>query len=245
MRALLEDLEAQTIANELEIIIVLTGSTQNERAIIEEFQTRYDNIVYICKDEREHTHIAVNRAIAAARGTYVTPACADDRHRKDAYEKMAAALDADPSVGLVYADSAVTQMENVTFENAEIIGAFCWPEFDRELLFHGNYVGPQPMWRRSLSELHGGFDEAMFIAADYELWLRFSSTVTFKHLPEILGLYYYNPEGNERANRGLCAKETRSARERYWPRHRGALPPTDNNFFRTPDAIPHRTTLTG
>ncbi len=44
MRGLLEDLEAQTLADRLEIVIVDSNSPQNEGAIVKEFQKRYDNI---------------------------------------------------------------------------------------------------------------------------------------------------------------------------------------------------------
>ena len=40
MQGLLEDLEAQTIADKLEIVIVDSDSPQNERAIVEEFQKK-------------------------------------------------------------------------------------------------------------------------------------------------------------------------------------------------------------
>ncbi len=40
----LEDLERQTIADKLEIIVVNSGSQQNEETIVKEFQQKYDNI---------------------------------------------------------------------------------------------------------------------------------------------------------------------------------------------------------
>ena len=52
MRGLLENLEAQTIADQLEIVIVDSNSPQNEQAIVEEFQQRYGNIVYLRTDEK-------------------------------------------------------------------------------------------------------------------------------------------------------------------------------------------------
>ena len=47
IRGCLEDLEAQTIADRLEIIVVNSGSEQNEEAIVKEFQKKYSNIKYI------------------------------------------------------------------------------------------------------------------------------------------------------------------------------------------------------
>src|SRR3972149_11679791 len=71
IRGCLEDLEAQTIADRVEIICVNSGSQQNEEAIIKEFQEKYDNIVYIKTTERETLYRAWNRGIKIARGKYI------------------------------------------------------------------------------------------------------------------------------------------------------------------------------
>ena len=150
IRGCLEDLEAQTLSDRLEIIVVDSGSRQNERLVIEEFQQRYDNIRYIRSDDRETIYAAWNRAIVEARGRYLTNANTDDRHRADAYERMVAELEENLDVSLVYADSAVTRMPNAGFDQAPVEGYFRWPEFDARHLFSVCYIGPQPMWRRSL-----------------------------------------------------------------------------------------------
>ena len=81
MRALLEDLERQTIADQMEIVIIDSASPEDEQGIVREFQQQYDNIRYYRTDERENSHRALNRAIDKARGRYLTLANTDDRHR--------------------------------------------------------------------------------------------------------------------------------------------------------------------
>ena len=68
LRGCLEDLENQTIADRLEIIVVDSNSPEDERSIIEEFQKRHSNVVYIRSEERETVYGAWNRGIKAARG---------------------------------------------------------------------------------------------------------------------------------------------------------------------------------
>ncbi len=91
IRGCLEALENQTIADKLEIIVVDSGSQQNEAAVVREFQQRYNNIKYI-RTERETRHGAWNRAIKASSGKYITNANTDDRHYNDALESLADAL---------------------------------------------------------------------------------------------------------------------------------------------------------
>ena len=52
------------------------------------------------------------------------------------------------------------------------------------------------MWRRSLHDKFGFFDEKMFSASDAEFWLRcYHGGAKFKKINEILNVYYLNPNG--------------------------------------------------
>jgi glycosyltransferase involved in cell wall biosynthesis/Tfp pilus assembly protein PilF len=216
MRGCLEDLENQTIAERLEIIVVDSASPQNERAIVEEFQKRYSNIVYIRTEERETLSAAWNRAIKASRGKYLTTANTDDRHRRDALEILARTLDEHPEVTLVYADCLITRAENQTFETATVANQYRWLDFNRaDLLLKGCFIGPQPLWRREVHDEHGFFDPSFVTAGDYEFWLRIACTREFLHVRETLGLYLESSNSVEHANAERGAKEAAEAHARY------------------------------
>ena len=232
MRGLLEDLERQTLADRLEIIVVDSNSPQNEGAIVRDFQKWYDNIVYLRTEERENSHVSFNRCIQMARGKYVAMANTDDRHRPDALERMAEVLEAHPEVALVYADMAVTHRENDTWQSGGPWEYCRWPDFDPQLLFQICYMGPQPMWRRDIHERHGYFDPEFWSAGDYEFWLRMARREKFSHLPEVLGLYLLSLQGNEQRDKSLSYQESERARERYWPAGWGKRPlPFNRNPF--------------
>jgi len=57
------------------------------------------------------------------------------------------------------------------------------------------------MWRKSLHNELGYFDESLACSGDWDFWLRVSSRYKFKHITECLGLYYYNREGIEHGRR--------------------------------------------
>jgi O-antigen biosynthesis protein len=190
LRGKLEDLEAQTLAGELEIIVIDSGSPQNERAIVAEFQQRYSNIRYLRTQQRETVYQAWNRGIRMATGEFVTNSNTDDRLRPDALEVLVRALREHPECDLAYPDMRITQQENASFESHLPFGFKDWPEYDRLSLLELCCVGPFPLWRRSLHQEIGYFDERYKSAADYEFWLRASQSHHFIHVPQFLGLYW-------------------------------------------------------
>ncbi|MHC4682881.1 MAG: FkbM family methyltransferase [Planctomycetota bacterium] len=224
IRGCLEDLEQQTVADKLEIIVVNSGSQQNEEAIVKEFQQTYDNIVYIKTEHREGVYAAWNRAVKAARGKFITNANTDDRHRKDALEIMARTLQANPDIALVYGDQRYTDTPNGTFANHHSTQIAKRPEYSRERLLLGCCVGSQPMWRKSLHNEFGHFDETLTCAGDWDFWLSISSKYKFKHIPEFLGLYYYNENGIEHGRKIHSLYERYIVGKRYGTPYISVIP---------------------
>ncbi len=224
IRGCLEDLENQTIADRLEIIVVNSGSLENEETIVREYQQKYDNIVYIKTEQREGIYSAWNRAVRAARGTFLTNANTDDRHREDALEKMAEILLAHPDVALVYGDQICTDTANGTFANHHPVEMAARPEYSRERLLLGCCVGSQPMWRKSLHTEFGYFDESLDCAGDWDFWIRISGKYQFRHIPEFLGLYYYNPDGIEHGRKIHSLYERYIVGRRYGTEYIAVIP---------------------
>lgn len=212
----IEDLEQQTIADQLEIIVIDSASPQNEGEIVRELQGRYSNIRYLRTEQRETVYAAWNRGIAMARGRYLTNANTDDRHRRDAFELMVKTLESLPEIDLVYADVLVTQVPNQTFDQHTACDRYEWHRWDRNVLLDtGCFIGPQPMWRRSVHELYGGFDASYVTSGDYEFWLRISQTSQFQHIAQPLGLYLARPDSIEHANESLKQQENDRLRRLY------------------------------
>ena len=224
MRGCLEDLMAQTIFPQTEVIVVDAASPQNERSIVEEFQLLYPNIRYLRTEQREGLYAAWNRALRLARGEYLTNANTDDRHAPQALETLARALDSHPEAGVAYASTAITAKENATLGTAPIQGRFKARRFDRRRLFHDCMPGPQPMWRRALHERFGFFDETLVCAGDYDFWLRISAETGFLHIPEVLGLFLQSPQSISNSDAERNHRESEMVRDRHWPAAWGPRP---------------------
>jgi glycosyltransferase involved in cell wall biosynthesis len=194
LRGCIEDLERQTIADKLEIIVVNSGSQQNEEDIVKEFQSRYENIRYI-KTEREGLYAAWNRAIKVATGKYLTSANTDDRHRKDCCEKLVIALEADPGLVLAYADQVKSYVTNETFDNTSATLTYTYPEFSPEVFLQigHHHIGSQPMWRKDLHDTIGLFDDKFQVAGDYDFLLKICEHFRCVHIPEVLGTFHHSP----------------------------------------------------
>ncbi|MBC7705317.1 MAG: glycosyltransferase [Rhodoferax sp.] len=216
----LEDLVQQTIFKNIEVLIIDSGSQQAEAAICVPFADAHPNIRFV-RTEREPLYATWNRAIAMAKGKYLTNANVDDRHRCDAFERLADELDRAPEIALAYADHLISHTENETYNDCLTRAAQrrYWPPYTSDDLMLRCITGSQPMWRRSMHEQHGLFDTRYRIAADYELWMRFAQTGQFRHVAEPLGVFYDSPTTLSGANnRWQLDTETLNIKLAYLPK---------------------------
>lgn len=179
----------------MEVIVIDSGSQQKESEICERFSLKYPQI-RLLRTSRETLYEAWNRAIAMARGLFITNANTDDRHKTDGLEKLASELDQNSKVGLVYAEQFISNIANESFDeclarNARVMSL---PEYSRAQLMKGCLTGSQPMWRRSVHDRLGVFSLKYRIAADYDIWLRIAGRYEFAKVPGPLGVFYDAPD---------------------------------------------------
>lgn len=191
IRGKIEDLLNQTIINSLEIVIINSNSPQNEDKIISEYLNSGHNIKYLKTEERETIYKAWNRGIRMSSGKYITNSNTDDRLKKNAFEILAAELEADPEVALVHADQYVSGIPNQTFDEITHNRIERLPEFDYFLQLDRCIVYSQPMWRASLHwQDNIWFDDDLAICGDHAFEIEVSKKYKMKHLPYPLGVFY-------------------------------------------------------
>ncbi|MFA6468673.1 MAG: glycosyltransferase [Bacteroidota bacterium] len=228
IRGRLNDLLCQTLAEQLEIVIINSGSSQGEDDIIRsEYLPQHPNIVYMRTEERETIYKAWNRGIRLSSGRYITNANTDDRLKKDGLEILANELDSHPSIGLVYADQLISQRENEEFERVSIKEKLIQTNYSRLKLLQGYIGGSQSMWRASIHFIDNiWFDELFEITGDYDFICRVAEHYDMYHLNMILGSYYRSPDktNKEYQNVRQTINEAMSIQEKYARRYLQSLP---------------------
>jgi glycosyltransferase involved in cell wall biosynthesis len=191
MRGCLEDLTGQSLfaKGRMEIVIIDSGSSQNEATVVKEFQQKFAHIKYF-RTERETLYGAWNRGIREASGKYITNANTDDRHRQDALEVLLHVLEENPGIDLVYGDCYVSAIPNETFADNNKTRLYRYPDYSPPSCLLYYHFGPQPMWRRSIHDRIGFFDDTFKAAGDYDFNIRFAlAGLHALHVNVPLGLY--------------------------------------------------------
>jgi glycosyltransferase involved in cell wall biosynthesis len=192
-----------------EIIAVCQRNSGEHRALMH-FED-LGQVKLILTDDIPTIYAAWNMAIEAATGEYLTNANCDDRLYPGALGKLSQALDVHKKYAVAYSDIDV-----VPEIGAPPVDRYVWAEGGLEQLLIGCFLGPMPMWRKSLHEKYGLFDGEMHSAGDYEFWLRLAhGGEKFYHVKEVTGVYLDRPNSAEKRTKLRSIWEQARAKGRY------------------------------
>ena len=184
MKGFLDNLSTQT-HKDLEIVLDHNDPSDEEVKLVEEYNEQYDNILHIKVEGVDPIGTSMNRCIEYATGDYLCIWNVDDLRTPDSIEVMAKALDENPEVDFVYGNYIIVPR----FGGTE--GQYVDETGREDELTTGMILGPYFMFRKSILERSGVFDEQLVQGADYDLALRLALNGKGLHLPVNLG-YYLN-----------------------------------------------------
>jgi len=175
-----ESCRRQTLSN-WELIIVDDASTDETPDIISRLIQEDNRIRTVKHEANRMLPAALNSGFSCALGQYLTWTSDDNRYKPSALERMWGFLENHPGVDIVYSDYLVIDdsgsiLREVKVENPSGIVI-------------GNVVGPSFMYRREVHLEIGGYDASLFLAEDFDFWLR--AACKFKLFPLHESLYEY------------------------------------------------------
>lgn len=190
----LDNLIDQSIFSDIEIIIVNSGSQQNEEEVIRKYLQEFANIKYIKTEIRETIYKAWNRGVKLATGEFITNGNTDDRLTNEALETLSDYLKNHPEVALVYANQYIVNSADEYQNIKNITGRYIRPEYSRLQLCYQYFAGSQSMWKSSLHFNENiWFDENYEVAGDYDFISKVALKYEIGHIDKYLGYYYISP----------------------------------------------------
>ena len=214
----MREIVKQTMFDQCELLLINANSPGNEETVILPYLKQYPNIIYTKLEKDPGLYAVWNKGIKSARGEYIINANLDDGLAYDALEKKAKVLDDNPDVDLVYSDFYHVYKPTKSFYdlNPWLTRKIIMPEFSLAALAKKCMPNHHPMWRKSMHDKHGYFDEQYFSSGDYDMWIRAAlGGSKFKRLPEIVGFYYCNPWGISTNANTRSHRESAQLREIY------------------------------
>lgn len=186
----------------VEVILVDSNSPTNEREAFEQFHRRFPfSVLYVRSAERETIQAAWNRGIQLARAPYLVFLGADEAIYPETLALLADELDRNPSVDWVMSDSLVTAVEDDGVLNHDIM------QYDRaggtknHILLDTCYISwVGGMYRKSIHDRFGYYDEHFRGAGDTEFKNRIFPHIKVKYVDRLLGLFLNYPEGQTTAS---------------------------------------------
>jgi glycosyltransferase involved in cell wall biosynthesis len=218
----------------VEIIVIDNGSNDDAAAVTD----RFPRMQYIRQENRGPSG-ARNRGLAASNAPFVVFLDADDRLMPDAISTGLSHLSTVSQAALAY--GAFRKMDVAGAPGTRVLfRPKVWDDDYRALLRVGNFVGMlgTAIFRRSALDAVGGFDEALRLSEDYELFLRLARKFPFVSYPSLVAEYRQHSTSSS-ANRikmlhaceavldmqaaaggpGLDIKNDLSAGRRWWRRY--------------------------
>ena len=189
LKLFLEELPKQTYFDRLEIVLDHNEPDEEEITWVKKFQEKYPGkLKHIITNPVEPIGTSMNRCIREASGEYVTIWNVDDLRTPDSIELQAKVLEQNPNIDIVYGDYLIVRSFGAK-EGSRVRH----DHFDKNELTRSMILGPFYMFRKSLCEKVGYFDEQLKSGADFDLAIRLAFNGQASLAPGLLG--YYLDEG--------------------------------------------------
>ena len=186
----IESVLGQTFTS-YEVIVIDDGSTDATVSIARSFGER----VRCLRQENQGPSAARNHGIAAARGEFVAFLDSDDRWEPEMLAEQLAAFAADPEAGLVFTNCINTDGEVLLPVDCSAQRTAHSGRVFHHLLRENFVITSTVMVRRACLAATGGFDPALRVSEDFDLWVRIARLFPLRFVPRSLARYRIHDGG--------------------------------------------------
>jgi glycosyltransferase involved in cell wall biosynthesis len=178
---------------EVEVIVVDDCSTDDTGIRVE--QAAGGNLRLTRLDKNRGVSGALNVGIRQARNEYIAFLDADDEWLPDKLIKQLPIIDAHPEMTLIACGGESVDPTGRTLETFGLeLPPYSPSEFWRALLLKTYFSRSTVVARRTKLLEAGGFDEALMVAEDQDMWIKLASNGDTGFLPEVLARIYNIPD---------------------------------------------------
>lgn len=170
----------QTYSN-WELIIINDCSTDNTLDIVNKYAGSDSRINVFTNDRNLKLPKSLNAGFSHAKGEYYTWTSDDNIFRENAIQTMVEYLDRENDTDMVYCDYSLISSDGEIKSRLNLM--------DPKYLLIGNIIGACFMYRRSIADSIGEYDTNLFLAEDYDYWVRIFLNGKLKHINSDLYLY--------------------------------------------------------
>lgn len=208
----------------IEVLLIDGGPTPAARLIAREFENRM-HLRVLVREDVSSWHGKTNFGVQLAHSPYVCLLSVDDVWLPDRAAAVRAWIEAAPSAVLHLAPTAIIDRYGSELGIWRCpLPTSCELSFEsvaERLLVQNFIASPTPVFRRDAWIASGGLDESLWYTADWDLWLKLSSTGTVHYHPQITsGFRIHSGSLTMTGSRDRIELEQqmRTVLERYLPR---------------------------
>lgn len=176
----IESIIAQTYTN-WELIVVNDCSSDNSLNIATEYASKDARIKVFTNPQNLKLPNSLNEGFKHASGEYYTWTSDDNKYKPNALRIMTEHLENDPDTKMVYANYTRIDSNGDEIEPIKLL--------DVKHIFAGNVIGACFLYTADAAQRVGEYDANLFLAEDYDYWIRLYEVGNVLHIED--DLYYY------------------------------------------------------
>ena len=196
IRGYLHNCVNQSIFQDIEFVLLDCNGTGNDSALLLEYGKVFPNIKYHRVDEDPGLYAGWNIAVDLCSAPIIGNWNVDDRKNQEGIEILLKQFEKNADLDVAYGITYVSKKKNENYADNDFTQVYpCLPH-SIENLFKNNSPHCMPLWKKSLHERFGYFDENYKTASDGDFWLRCAiGGAIMEMVNHPVGLYFENPKG--------------------------------------------------